>query len=276
MNVRYPAVAGTFYPAKADNLKELIRISESGAVEHAGVDPKGIRILGGIVPHAGYIYCGREAVSFFKMLRKSGQVADTFIILHPDHYGVCSGVYTDAHDFWETPLGTLEVDREFRDRVHLLSSSACRGREHAAEVTLPFLQYYLPYEFRILPIGMHDQGPEAAEELSENIIDAQRALKRKIVIIASSDFSHYVPPDVGYRLDELALDRIRKLDGKGLYHSVVENNITMCGYGPIMTLLFYARHTARVPKVKILARGNSGKTGSDDLVVDYVSAVVYF
>ncbi len=275
MKVRYPSVAGTFYPAKASLLKELIRKSEVEVEEMVDAESAKATIIGGIVPHAGYIYCGREAVVFFKVLRKSEQSAETFIILHPDHYGVGSGVYTDVHDVWETPFGKLKVDRQFGDEMNLPSSSVSGGREHAAEVILPFLQYYMSYDFKILPIGMHDQRPETAERLSKAIFKAKKELKRKIILIASSDFSHYVYPEVGYRLDELVLDRIKNLDAPGLYRSVVEHNISVCGYGPIMTLLFYARQISNTPKVKILARGNSGKTGGGDLVVDYVSAVVY-
>ena len=275
MKIRYPSVAGTFYPAEAGRLKDLIRMSESGVENRRAPDLSKIKIIGGVVPHAGYIYCGREAVSFFKILAGSKQRPQTFVILHPDHYGVGRGVYTDGHDLWETPLGEVEVDRELGDEIKLMTLAERGGREHAAEVMLPFLQYYLPYRFRILPVGMHDQGIEASKVLSEALFAAQKSLSREIVIIASSDFSHYVPPQVGEQLDELAMDRIRDLDSAGLYRTVVENNITICGYGPIMTLLFYARCVARFPQVEILAKGNSGKAGSDELVVDYASILVY-
>lgn len=275
MKIRYPAVAGTFYPAEARLLKSAIKKAEEG-IEHYGDSYLAhVQGIGGIVPHAGYVYCGDVAVSFFKLLRKLGGEYDTFIILYPDHYGLGSGFYTEAHGAWETPLGKLMVDRQLADEMDLQVLHRSESSEHAAEVVLPYLQYYMSYDFKILPIGMHKQDKKSAQKLAALIRRGQKVLKKRIALIASSDFSHYVPPDVGFEMDNLVLRSIVDLDAGGLYQTVIDNDISVCGYGPIMALLLYARSIADKPKVKVLSRGNSGKTGTRNLVVDYVSALVY-
>ena len=88
-------------------------------------------------------------------------------------------------------------------------------------------------------------------------------------------FSHYVKPEVGFYNDSIVIDRIVNFDQRGLYDTVTSNNFTICGFGPIISLMFYAQCMAVSPKVEILARGNSGKKLQADLVVDYVSALFF-
>ncbi len=277
MKVRHPAVAGKFYPADSYQLKKLMKELEN----EVGVNPdvhsdfSETQIIGGIVPHAAVIYSGRVAIPFFQSIQKLNQKIDTFIVLHPDHYGIGKGSYTDDCDEWMTPLGTMRVDRELARLMNLSFVNTGDNKEHAAEVILPFLQYFFRYKFLILPVGMCDQSTDKSRKLAGMLHSANEVLKRNIMVIASSDFSHYVEPEVGYDLDSMVIDHIVSFDIDGLYSAVIENNISLCGYGPIMTLMSYSQVLNTEPKVKILARGNSGKAGSDDHVVDYVSAVVY-
>jgi AmmeMemoRadiSam system protein B len=140
---------------------------------------------------------------------------------------------------------------------------------------LPLLQKFLPYEFRILPVSMLRQNPLTALELAEKIQKANEDLKRKLMIIASSDFSHFESPADGQRKDELVLDQIKKQDSEKLYDTVIQNRISVCGYGPIMSLIEYSKLVSSKPVSTILARGNSGKTRPSSSVVDYITILFY-
>jgi AmmeMemoRadiSam system protein B len=122
---------------------------------------------------------------------------------------------------------------------------------------------------------MLKQSYKSARSLAEKIFKANQVLNKKIALIASSDFSHQVRPEVGFYNDNLVINRIINNSIRGLYDTIHENNISVCGYGPIMTLMFYSRMVNPNYSVEILARGNSAKRVKSDLVVDYVSALFY-
>ena len=212
---------------------------------------------------------------FLILSEKANQRYDTFVIISPSHRGMGGEITVDDHDSWETPLGSVQVDGEMRDLINWPKSSAAQKEEHGAEVILPYLQYFLSYPFQILPICMLRQTYKNAKNLADSLCMASEQLGRNILVIASSDFSHYVKPEVGFYNDNLVINRIMNFNMHGLYDTVVENNISVCGYSPIMTLMFYAKMLSVDPKVEILARGNSGKSHHTDLVVDYVSALFY-
>ena len=151
-----------------------------------------------------------------------------------------------------------------------------QAHEHSAEVILPFLQYHLSYDFKIVPICMLMQTYENAANLATSIYEANKKLNKEILLIASTDFSHFLSPDEGRKKDELAVQEILRFRSKELDKTVVKNDITMCGYGPVMTLLEYAKLVAKNPKIDILSRGNSGKISPSNEVVDYISMLVYF
>ncbi len=277
MDVRTPAVAGTFYPDDATAINEMLdQILESEKRKiRKKISPK--QIIGGIVPHAGYMYSAPEAVHFFYYLSMIREAYDTFIIINPCHTGAVDTVAFDTHDTWHTPIGDVPLDTDLMNFMNIPKSNEAQRGEHSAEVIIPYLQHFLNYDFSIVPITMRKQSYKTAKSLAEIIYKANQVVKRKIAIIASSDFSHYVRPEVGFYNDNLVINRIVNNSIRGLYETIHENNISVCGYGPIMTLMFYSRMIAPDYKVEILARGNSSKNHilKDELVVDYVSALFY-
>jgi len=267
---REPAVAGMFYPANPNSLKKQIvdlLKSELGKIE---VDLAKPEIIGGIVPHAGYIYSGYEAVHFFELIQQSGKQFETIVILNPDHQGYSPAFATTPHDEWKTPLGTIEIDKELAS--FLPTSEIAHRDEHSAEVMLPFIQTFFK-NVKILPISIGSPTPDTAKQLAQIINKAQKETGRQILIIASSDFSHYVTPEKGKMLDDLAIDQIQKLDSENLFQTIRRNGITVCGYGPIMTLIEYSLIITAKPKVNIAARGNSGKNSPSNSVVDYITII---
>jgi AmmeMemoRadiSam system protein B len=275
MNVRAPVVAGSFYPGTAKEINLLIdRIldSEKKNIDYSYAEKD---LIGCVVPHAGYVYSAYEALHFFEIIRKIPSQIDTFIIVNPNHTGYGESVEVDAHDAWRTPMGTIDLDREFIHELDLPSATIAQSQEHSAEVMLPLLQKTLDYTFKIVPISMLRQIPENARELAIKLEYAVKKLNRKIMLIASSDFSHFESVSEGEAKDNLVLEQIKAQDTQKLYETVVKNRISVCGYGPIMTLIEYARIVAGEPGSVVLARGHSGKTRSSGSVVDYITILFH-
>ncbi len=275
MKVREPAVAGAFYPGTPEKLKNFISQLDDRERKNYDATLSGVHILGGVVPHAGYVYSGSEAVHFFSLLPEKQKDFETVVLLNPNHRGNGPAYATDTHDAWKTPLGEYEIDTDFKKLINIQENESAHRLEHSSEVMLPFLQYYLPDPVKIFPISIMKQTPEIAREISSLIRRAAQELHRKILVIASSDFCHFLNADIGYALDEEVLEAIRNLDPDAVYRKIIDKNITVCGYGPIMTLMDYALHISKDTKVRILARGNSAKSKSMERVVDYVSILFY-
>ena len=275
MSVRSPQVAGAFYPGTEQEIRSLLsRILDTEA-EKIDYSYARKELIGCVVPHAGYIYSGYEAMHFFEIIRSSARRYDTFIIINPNHTGYGEYIEVDSNDSWETPLGSVRVDIEFARQLDLPRSDRAQLQEHAAEVMLPLLQRSLSYDFSIVPISMLRQNPVTALELAEKILKANKAMKRELMIIASSDFSHFESPVSGEMKDELVLEQIAKQDPEKLYDTVIQNRISVCGYGPIMTLMEYSKLVSASPSSAILARGHSGKTRPSSSVVDYITILFY-
>ncbi len=269
--MRRAAVAGQFYPSNDKELEILIRelfLHPLGPGNIPTLSPDGPRkIIGGVVPHAGYIFSGPVAAHFYHALAKDG-FPETFIILGPNHYGVGSGIAVATEDF-KTPFGVAKIDRELakeiaRDIVDM--DNYAHRYEHSIEVQLPFLQFF-KRNIKFVPISMLLQEYEVAIEVGRIIRDAIGG--RDAVVIASSDFSHYVPKDWAYKHDALAIEKIVEGDIKGLYKVLAEHRITMCGYGPVAAML-----EATKGKAKILKYATSGDVQPMGDVVGYAAIKV--
>ena len=275
MNVRAPVVSGSFYPGTAKDIHSLIERILSGEKKKIDYSLAEKNIIGCVVPHAGYVYSAYEAVHFFDLIRKSSVQYDTFVIINPNHTGYGAAIEVDSHDAWSTPLGKVEIDKEFTDQLDLPVDTIAQSQEHSAEVILPFLQKMLSYTFKIVPVSMLRQNPDNALKLAQKIKQARENLDRKIMVIASSDFSHFESPAEGETKDNLVLEQIRALNTHKLYETVIKNRISVCGYGPIMTLIEYSKLMEMDTRSTILARGNSGKTRPSDSVVDYITILFH-
>ncbi len=269
--IRKPAVAGMFYPAKPDILRGQIDSLREAEKDKINAGLARHTIIGGIVPHAGYIYSGYEAVHFFEIVHLSGIEYDTIVILNPDHQGYSPDFATSPHDEWETPLGRLFIDKELAK--YFAASEIAHREEHSTEVMLPFIQVILNSNAKVLPISIGAPTPETAKKLASILYKAKEETKKRLLIIASSDFSHYVTPENGVILDNLALDKIENFDSNGLYQTIKKFDISVCGYGPIMTLIEYSLLISNNTRVDMAIRGNSGKHSPSKSVVDYITLI---
>ena len=190
------------------------------------------RIKGIVVPHAGYLYSGEIAAHAYLQLWKDG-LPDTIVVIGPNHYGTFPPVALSGEDY-VTPLGVAKVDATLSEELAggpVMFSDISQSAEHSIEVQLPFLQF-LRKEISFVPVCIGQQDMEHAMLIGSRL--SKSLAGRDAVIIASSDFSHYIPPDRARKKDILAIDRIVRLDFAGLYSTVRAEDITMCGYGAVM------------------------------------------
>ncbi|MDP8011416.1 MAG: AmmeMemoRadiSam system protein B [Thermoplasmata archaeon] len=266
--MREPAVAGQFYPLNQSDLEIAIKRSfldpiGPGKIPSLSEIRMG-RILGGIVPHAGYIYSGPVAAHFYHEMALDG-FPETFIIIGPNHTGYGSLVSVSLEDY-KTPFGIVKVDKEIANKIHrdiVDIDPLAHKYEHSIEVQLPFLQFFKK-EIKIVPIVMMAQDYEFAKLLSEIIKDSIKG--KDVVIIASSDFSHYVPKRMAYENDAHAINAILKNDIKGFYNAISTYDLSICGYGPIATMLMTTNSHP-----KLLKYSTSGDVFPMDEVVGYAS-----
>lgn len=263
--MRAPAVSGQFYPRNKNDLNREISRCFDGI--QAGEKP----VLGAVVPHAGYIYSGNTAAHVYSMLPE----ADTFVLLGPNHTGYGSPVSVSSEK-WSTPLGEVDSDIEFIKALPgriIDTDETAHKYEHSIEVQLPFLQHRF-HDFKIVPICMGMQDEETALEVGMELVQAVRKVNKKVVIIASSDFSHYKPDKVAREDDAYFIRSIIDLDIPGFYRKLYERNASVCGYGPIAAMLT-ASKALGAKKATLLKYSTSGDI-TDDLaaVVGYAGIIV--
>ena len=275
MIARNPAVQGRFYPGTRSGILQLIRkIDNENRFPLSELHPKSI--IGGILPHAGHVYSGYETIPFFKLMLENNVFPETFVIIHPNHSGFGNAISLDDSSKWNNAIGSVEIDDQLIGFLDIPKNSRAHAFEHSCEVIIPFIQYYFQERrFQIVPVCMLDQSYESAKKLGEKIYNAVKLSGKQVVIIASSDFSHFVPAEEGFRADQLILDEIETGNPEGVYQKVRDHQISACGYGPIMALMTYAGLVEKKYKVKVLARGHSGEVNPSPEVVDYISMVFY-
>ena len=279
--LRQPAVAGSFYPENPESLKKLI---ESCFLDDSGVGyiPELNSFNGSeypvnvMVPHAGYQYSGAIASKGYCEIVKNG-FPEVFIILSPNHTGLGSEISIFNEGEWITPLGNVEVDREFADCIIESSDIASADftahiREHSIEVQLPFLQYFST-DFKIVPITIGNQNFVTSNDLANAIFDAGNKLNKSYCVIASTDLSHFNNQERANKVDGFVLEDIGEMNEFKLFEEVVQYNITMCGYGPVMTAISLSKRCGKT-NAEILAYGTSGDvTGDFTSVVGYASGI---
>jgi MEMO1 family protein len=275
MKIRKPYVAGRFYPGTKKEIEEMLEQILEREKESIQYELAEKHIIGGVSPHAGYMFSAYQAVHLFELIRRSDKKYDTFVIVNPNHSGFGSEIALDSNDYWETPFGSVKIDKAMGEVMNLSVSSEAHRFEHSGEVMIPMLQYFLDYEFEILPVSVSKQTPDMAEAIAGQVFDANMELQKELFFIASSDFSHYVRPEIGEKMDQYVIDAILKLDKDSVYKQVKDKRISVCGYAPIMALIDYSLKSAKNPQVSMLKKGHSGEIIPGNEVVDYVSFLFY-
>ena len=311
--IRRPAVAGQFYEGTPDGLRREIEacflhrlgpgslptIRPAGAVDVAldvlpspggrgaggeapvpgGEVPR--RLLGLVSPHAGYAFSGPPAAKGFHALAADSALAadgrpECIVVIGPSHRRAGHAAVTQTSGAWQTPLGVTPVHHEIagliaeasyfvRDEPSLLEG------EHSLEVQLPFLQYIYGADFGFVPVMMMEQDAEAAELVGAALASALEG--RDVVIVASTDMTHYETPQVAKRQDDVLIARILALDPEGLCREALRAGMSMCGFGPTAAMLF-ATKALGATRAQVLAYSTSGDMQRMPDVVAYLSASV--
>lgn len=267
--IRKPVVAGQFYPDSAATLDREVRAMLAKAAPRSEQPT----ILA-MVPHAGYVYSGEVAG------RTLGQanLADNLLLLGPNHTGMGAPLSVWNRGQWLTPLCNLEIDEALADALlgadeRLAADQAAHLQEHSLEVVLPFLCALKP-RLRGVPLAVSAQRLPDLAGVARAMASVLKTWPEPVSMVVSSDMSHYVPADRARDLDSMALAAIREMDPVGLYSTVREMGISMCGVLPmtlgLMIALELGATTAEVP-----AYANSGDVSGDfDRVVGYAGVLV--
>jgi len=267
--VRHPAVAGRFYPRDEKSLREDVRTYLGQTAE-----AKPIRALGCIVPHAGYMYSGHVAGAVFAKL----EIPKVCLVMCPNHTGMGRALAIVSEGAWGTPLGNVPIDSAFaadlKQRCPLLheDSAAHRG-EHAAEVELPFLQMLQP-QLQFVPIALGTGQFEHLAQLGDAIADVIATHNGDVLIVASSDMNHYESDAVTRVKDRSAIEPILRLDARALYDVVMQQDISMCGFGPAVAMLNAAKKLGATSAELVKYATSGDVSGDRDLVVGYAGVIV--
>jgi MEMO1 family protein len=255
--VRAPAVAGRFYPADPRELSKQVDecVSASKRREKAAA-------IACVVPHAGYMYSGAVAGSVYGAR----------------HYprGESLAILTEGE--WKTPLGLVRVDAKLASELRhgfprLRDDAVAHQAEHSLEVQLPFLQRLLG-DFTFVPVVIGTDRFAVLEELGTALAGVLQAQPESVLMIASSDMNHYESDVVTREKDRLAIERILALDPRGLWDTVRDRGISMCGYAPTVAILTAAKLLGAT-RGELVSYATSGDiTGDYEAVVGYAGMVI--
>lgn len=265
--IRQPAVAGQFYPGTEQALRqELQQLIPENSLKQ--------RAIGVISPHAGYIYSGSTAGKLLAGIT----IPRTVIILGPNHHGIGSLAALSPEDGWQTPLGTVPIEKRLalliQQQVPAVQEDAVAHlREHSLEVQVPFLQYLRP-DVTIVPVCLAFGDYAGCEIVGNGIAAAVKEFDEPVLILASSDMTHYESAERAKQKDRLALDCALALDPQGLVQVCRSNRITMCGVIPAAVMLVAAKALG-ANRTELVGYTTSGEVSGDyNQVVAYAAVTV--
>ncbi|MBT3922143.1 MAG: AmmeMemoRadiSam system protein B [Nitrospina sp.] len=264
---RQPAVAGRFYSEEQEN---LVREVESHIERNVVRSP----VLGIVAPHAGFKYSGDVAGAVYSRI----EIPDTVILIGPNHTGRGEAVAVMTEGVWSMPMGDVAIDYELanaicEETVIAKPDSSAHRFEHSLETQLPFLQYFKK-DFKIVPICLMRLQASACKVLSEGIVRAVNRLGRSVLLVASSDMTHYESQGKAETLDRKAIACIKKRDPVELYETVRSENITMCGVNPV-TVMLHCCESLGAKESELVKYMTSGDVSGDmDKVVGYAGLVI--
>jgi MEMO1 family protein len=267
MKVRTPAVAGQFYPADRKGLTGEVR-------KHVIQSAEKKRAIGIVSPHAGFMYSGDAAGAVYSRI----EIPETVVLIGPNHTGEGQSVSVMTEGIWSLPFGDLAIDTELATSVCQASlkvhaDSSAHRYEHSLETQLPFLQYFRK-DFKIVPICLKQISFKHCEEVSRAILAGLQKVDRSVLIVASSDMTHYESQASASKKDKQAIEQILDRNAEGLYRTVEKNHISMCGVNPVAVMLLCAGElgASRAELVKYMTSGDV--TGDKDRVVGYAGMIV--
>jgi AmmeMemoRadiSam system protein B len=274
--LRRTAVAGSWYPGRADQLEAEVDAHLARAARAASADvPAGADLIGLVAPHAGLVYSGPVAAYAYRLLKD--RAFDLIVLVGPSHYVGFEGVSVWPAGEFETPFGALAVDAAaasvLMERCPIVKElPAAHQREHSLEMQLPFLGLVAP-RVAILPLVMGHQTRGTVFALADAIVDVVR--DRRPLLVASSDLSHFHDAKTAARLDAMVVDDVDRMDADGLMDRLESRPDHACGGGPIVTVLRASRALGATAS-RVLRYADSGDVSGDkSSVVGYLAAALW-
>ncbi len=270
-DIRKSVIAGTWYPGDPSTLTGDIRSYLQKVPEQAVGGP----VVGLVSPHAGYVYSGQIAAHGYRLVE--GRRYDAVVVIGPSHRVLFRGASVWPSGGYETPLGVVPIDSELAGAILganpvLNSDRKPHAAEHSVEIQLPFLQVVLG-TFAFVPIVMGTQDYQTCEAVADAILGAAKG--KNVLVVGSSDLSHFHTYEQAKRLDQALVDLVQKRDHRGLSRELEDGTCEACGGGPVVTAMLYAEK-AGARGVKVLQYANSGDvTGERRQVVGYLSAAFF-
>ncbi|MBN2568800.1 MAG: AmmeMemoRadiSam system protein B [Deltaproteobacteria bacterium] len=269
--IKKSVIAGSWYPGNPERLRKDIE----EYIDNVPAEAWDEKIIGIVSPHAGYMYSGQVAAHAYKLLM--GRNFDTVVVIGPSHRAFFRGVSIYDRGGYETPLGIVPVDMETAEKIQSQSRIIsfvpdAHRQEHSVEIQLPFLQVTLK-KFSFVPVVMGTQDEKTCRELAGAIAEAVKG--KNVLIVGSSDLSHFRGYEKTVKMDSIVLDHMKKMDFVGLLRDLERGVCEACGGGPIaVTMMVSERLGAN--EAKVLKYANSGDvTGDKGNVVGYTAAAFY-
>ena len=268
MSIREAAVAGYFYPGEKGSL-----LSEVDACLAAAPAAEPRRAIAVVMPHAGYVYSGRTAGA----VAAAVEIPERVIGLGPKHTRHGARAAVAAATAWRFPFGDVPIDRELADalaaRRIFEPDDAAHREEHSLEVEVPFLWRRNP-RLRFTPVALGGLGLEQLREIGQSIAEVVAAAGGPVLLVASTDMSHQIPLADAERLDGLAIARAVALDPEGLFRTVADHDISMCGVIPVTAALFAAKALGATSAELVRYTTSAEASGDSRRVVGYAGIVV--
>lgn len=273
-DIRPAAVAGSWYPASADRLAREVEEYISRAQVDDGDAPMAI-----VAPHAGLKYSGPVAAFAYRAVQHGHY--DAAVLVGPSHFIGFSGVAIWPRGAWQMPFGAVQVAEDLSRAIAAASGDViehppAHGREHSVEMQLPFLAHLLP-GVPFVPMVMGYQDRETAFALGDALVSAiaNRTPSGRVLLVASSDLSHYEDASTAQAMDAVVLREVERLDPEGLMRALERQPHHACGGGPIVAVLHAAKRLGAT-RARVLKYGDSGDVSGDkSSVVGYMAAGIW-
>jgi AmmeMemoRadiSam system protein B len=265
--VRTPAVAGQFYEGSKAGLHSQVE-------KYVEADAEKEEVKAVLSPHAGLMYSGSVAGAVYSRIK----FPQTFILLGPNHTGMGPRISMVSKGIWEIPTAALSIDEGLAASIaencpSVTSDTMAHRYEHSLEVQLPFIAHFST-DVKIVPINVMQATVDELVSIGEGIAEAVKGAGYPVVVVASSDMSHFIPEELAREKDRLAIDKVLALDARGLFSTVIDNNISMCGFMPT-TMMLSAAKALGATEAKLVKYTTSAEVSGDyRSVVGYAGVLV--
>jgi len=265
--IREPRVANQFYPGRDRDLKEDL----SGRIKEV---EKKETVLALVSPHAGYVYSGDVAGAVYSI----AEIPKDVVVMGPNHHGLGAPFSVMDRGTWRMPSGDIQINQKLAQLMvgesrWLRADDQAHINEHSVEVQLPFIHYVQP-ALKFVPVVLSTADYQTCEEIGSAIARAIKSYGEPVVIVASTDMTHYESQESAQQKDQFAMERILAMDPSGLLDTVFRNNISMCGVIPTTVTLIAAKQLGATKARKIAYATSGDVSGDYSYVVGYAGFII--